>query len=1321
MDERMLVQATRLRKNRKNWKKWQKIVSVMACVVVFVTTYALILPAITMERETFCGYEEHQHEDSCYEDVLICGFPDETESDDTDGEDVSEPEEETLAHEHTDSCYSEVQKLICEKQETQGHVHSAECINVTEQNVCGLEEHAGHTHDKNCIEKSVTENLICGQEESAGHTHGETCIDPETQKVICGQEEHAGHIHDESCIERIETEKIICGQEESEGHVHSGSCIGKVETYICGQEEVQPHVHSEACYQTEKVLICQKMTSENNEDIQEADPESEVTKEPHIHTESCYEKNLVCGKEEHEHSLICYSDKNADVETARDWEGTLPESLTGIYHEDVLAVAESQLGYQESTANYEVSDTDADEIKGYTRYGAWYGSPYGDWCAMFASFCIHYAGVENMPLEAGCQNWIERLSSENVALYYPVSEDVPQPGELIFFDWDQDGDSDHVGIVAQLIEATESETAKIQTIEGNSADCVRYVTYEADDDEILGYAKLPEKQETQYIESTLVAQIYTDETYEISAEDDTVITVSGVLPEDAVIKAYPVIVENENQVLCAYDIAIVQSDGSIYEPEEGEQLNVKIQSSGIQESQLNAEELRAYYIPEEGNPQPIATTVLEDGVSFETDHFSVYAVMAAAETGEEIPTGGAGIYYHSTSYPKYQVSSHRLQVGSMAWWVETFVLVPTEQYGGSTWVPDGTPWTAAGNHNYVVAYCADYNNGASDTGGVVYKNKILLSNSSFDADQQKKLQAIIENAYPFITVAEMQERLTAAGYSGTFGEAEMLSGTQWAIWSITDGKSASRYDNKTPNSDGVLYPLAANGSGSATDVKNIYTFLVNDAQSTDPGALEIKDTQLTKNADGTYTVTATLNRAVAEGENVEATLSDGVSGTSQILTAGTSRFEIVWNQPLPESGQLSLSISGTRPTMNVYYYDDDGSYQNMISGELGTMQEDDTVIVFSSVVNITVNKAWSGVDASAAPEIQVNLLKDGEIFETVTLSSSNNWTYTWQELPGTSNGETIKYTVEEEVPDGYYASITTSSTEEGLTFDLINTVVDQETETSVAVEKIWNDDLDHSADAVIVRLYADGTYTGKQLTLNSENDWKGIFTGLPYYGTDGVTPIEYTVKEVEVDGYSSEVLIKEIEAESTITWTEKTSLSDGTMYHFSSGDWALAVDLSGNLISAPINKNSPYQWWTVSKNSSDWVGASYTLYNEKTGMYLVYSNETFTTSSSSAKIRFSSNKLYYKENIISSSYYIQLTSNSVSTGTGTSFTIYQGTGKTSMPTYAVTVTNTPVPKYELPETGGIGTSMYTTGGAVLLTGSLFGGYLMKRKRERRVK
>ena len=47
----LLKRIEQILRYQKRWKKWQKVVASLACVVVFITTYALILPAITMDRD----------------------------------------------------------------------------------------------------------------------------------------------------------------------------------------------------------------------------------------------------------------------------------------------------------------------------------------------------------------------------------------------------------------------------------------------------------------------------------------------------------------------------------------------------------------------------------------------------------------------------------------------------------------------------------------------------------------------------------------------------------------------------------------------------------------------------------------------------------------------------------------------------------------------------------------------------------------------------------------------------------------------------------------------------------------------------------------------------------------------------------------------------------------------------------------------------------------------------------------------------------------------------------------------------------------------
>lgn len=277
-----------------------------------------------------------------------------------------------------------------------------------------------------------------------------------TQQTFCGQE---AHTHDESCYETI----LICGQDEQlpveqpTPHVHTEDCYAAHLVLVCGQEESEEHTHTEDCYQTQYELICP---------LEEGETEDEPEIPAHVHTDACYETRLICEKPEHMHSLSCYADAQADLESASVWEQTIPQTLSGQWRADVVAVAESQLGYAASTRNYIVDE--AGGMHGYTRYGAWYGSPYGEWCAMFASFCLHYASVpeDSIPAQAGCIRWTEQLQA--LGRYAAAGAAAPQPGDLVFFDTGSDGYADHVALVAEV----SADGASLTTIEGNVGGCV---------------------------------------------------------------------------------------------------------------------------------------------------------------------------------------------------------------------------------------------------------------------------------------------------------------------------------------------------------------------------------------------------------------------------------------------------------------------------------------------------------------------------------------------------------------------------------------------------------------------------------------------------------------------------------------------------------------------------------------------------------------------------------------------------------------------------------------------------------------------------------
>lgn len=141
----------------KNERFRRRLVSILSCIVVFCTTYALILPAVTLERDDivyYCGKEEHQHTDECYEspkDRPLCGLK-EGEMVDGHVHDESCYKTEMVLdcledHEYTDECYKEEKTLVCDKEEgAQEHKHSSKCFLSTEP-LCGKEV---HTHSREC-------------------------------------------------------------------------------------------------------------------------------------------------------------------------------------------------------------------------------------------------------------------------------------------------------------------------------------------------------------------------------------------------------------------------------------------------------------------------------------------------------------------------------------------------------------------------------------------------------------------------------------------------------------------------------------------------------------------------------------------------------------------------------------------------------------------------------------------------------------------------------------------------------------------------------------------------------------------------------------------------------------------------------------------------------------------------------------------------------------------------------------------------------------------------------------------------------------------
>ena len=290
-------------------------------------------------------------------------------------------------------------------------------ISMTAQYQCGEEE---HTHTADCYTKVLT----CGYEEgelenadevaAAAATSQPTVEEEPAPLALEPQIEFVPHEHTEDCYTEVQT--LTCMEEE---HVHGDDCFDPEDgTLICDKFE---HTHDESCYTTEYELTCGLEEGELVEQVVEPTQSAELaamavaepvaleptvdTVEPiyHHHTDACYEEVLTCPLPEHHHTVACLSDTSADVETPEEWQAANDEAvMTGNWDEDLLSVAKTQLGYEQSEKNFEIDPADGVTLHYYSRYGQSYGNPYGEWDVMFLSYCLKYAGIPQsaIPQEA---------------------------------------------------------------------------------------------------------------------------------------------------------------------------------------------------------------------------------------------------------------------------------------------------------------------------------------------------------------------------------------------------------------------------------------------------------------------------------------------------------------------------------------------------------------------------------------------------------------------------------------------------------------------------------------------------------------------------------------------------------------------------------------------------------------------------------------------------------------------------------------------------------------------------------------------------------
>lgn len=370
MNDILKTYKEQFRENRHTLRRYTAFVLALAMITTLFVNWRLHGVGISMTAQYQCGEVEHAHTADCYDKVLICGY---TEGQLENADEVAAAEA-AAASAAQSSAEEEIMPLELEPQI----------------------EFVPHEHTDDCYTEVQT--LTCMEEE---HVHDDDCYDPEDGTLICEKFEHT---HDESCYT---TEyELTCGLEEGE----------------LVEQVVEPTQTAELV----AMAVAEPVALEPVVD----------TVEPiyHHHTDACYEEVLVCPLPEHHHTVSCLSDTSADLETPEEWQAANADAvITGEWNEDLLSVAKTQLGYEQSEKNFEIDPADGVTLRYYSRYGQSYGNAYGEWDVMFLAYCLKYAEIPQsaIPQEAS----VLALRSSMSGMDWLLEEDgsAAQPGDIVIY------------------------------------------------------------------------------------------------------------------------------------------------------------------------------------------------------------------------------------------------------------------------------------------------------------------------------------------------------------------------------------------------------------------------------------------------------------------------------------------------------------------------------------------------------------------------------------------------------------------------------------------------------------------------------------------------------------------------------------------------------------------------------------------------------------------------------------------------------------------------------------------------------------------------
>ena len=975
----------------------------------------------------------------------------------------------------------------------------------------------------------------------------------------------------------------------------------------------------------------------------------------HVHNEQCMNAEIPCSLEEHTHISSCYSDITADVESSDDWESTLSDMVRGpTVRENMVLIAQSQLGYTESTRNFQV-DTQQNR-RGITRYGQWYGNPYGDWSAMFAAFCLHYAGAPDAPMNAGPEAM--RLEWETAGLYRPASDGVAQPGDLVFLR-KAGSQTDSIAIITGV------DSDSITVVEGDLDNTVAQTQYSLQSNTVVGYGLVPEKDVAFVLnDAAAIAVDYTiwfdgtdgglgyltgSPNTSYTAQDGSIIrlpetwtspskysyklrgwydvthsryypaggemevTGNTVLYADWVASTYDVGVFNAqvtdtvstNSFITThmfdynYLFNIQSTDAQVTVNRNSHSEKWSLITSGKVDH--NGQQTFDFVFTDNDGEGSLNIPSNRDDRNRYHDATTVTSGIYSAALGELLfstdnafdPMTGTGVLgktYLGTGDHLFQLMND----------------VNDEHYG--YYYYDSKHNAASFNQSAGRFYVYDYLAATSDSIGGAYSDFIPF-NSPYTNTNGKTVgtfnYAGVDNEYQGVTHYRYDSKYNSGDYNSTNGVS-------------TDYAYGMRIDIKfyLPNDPGT------NGN------KDIFG---NDMQfqfSGDDDLWVLIDGQLVLDIGGIHQIV---------GGNID-------FSTGEVLVKGNQQKSL-----------MDLGIGAGDHTMTVLYLERGSSmsncsiYFNLAPRYSLALQKEDVLTqqlldgaqftVYEDFACTKPAELWESEDAYNQDLLDGVLDQNRSTF-TVHNGVASFWglgsgnTYYIKETGppkvdgyGLANG-VIRLTIDKDGHATYHADVIADAegNQPSNGFTLHGVYINDETKTvyitvtnapesviettTVQVIKKWEDTKDHSGDYIQAYLTVtdpDGTVRRiREVTLSNENGWSYLWTNLPKYDYDNLAQVQYGLEESYESGYYSTVRkITQIEITQT-QWAEALTFQNGEVYLLKTANGCLSTlnnnaDTGYKWVDEATAKESPNALWTASVSGStvkftNGVGQTITFY-----------------------------------------------------------------------------------------------------------------------------